>query len=70
MVYLGNHLKNQVDCSKKDVNYFIRKFSSAIRRMNNDKVGSTTYSIFLSKEGIFEIDSNEQGEFKVQEIMK
>lgn len=60
---LRSYLTNQVDCSNNDINYYIQKFSSAIRKISNDNdmVGNTAYSIFLSKKEIWEIDISENG---------
>jgi hypothetical protein len=63
MEFLRNFLIREVDISKKSIKYYIRKFSSAIRQMNNEKVSKNTYSIFLSKEGLLEFEINEHGKF-------
>jgi hypothetical protein len=68
MDFLRNFLINEVDISKKNIKYYIRKFSSAIRRINNVKVGKNAYAIFLSKKGLLEIDINEQGKFHIAPI--
>ncbi|MCK1983769.1 MULTISPECIES: hypothetical protein [Peribacillus] len=64
MMYLRNYLINEVDATRTDLNYFIIKFSSAIRQINNEKVSKTAYSIFLTKNGLFEIDIDEDGMIK------
>jgi len=68
MESLRNFLINGVDGSKKSIKYYIRKFSSGIRRINHVKVGKTTYAIFLSKKGLLEIEINEQGKFNMVPI--
>lgn len=59
--FLRNFLINEVDNSKKSIKYYIRKFSLAIRQINNVKVGKNAYAIFLSKKGLLEIDINKHG---------
>jgi hypothetical protein len=66
MLNLGNYLKYQVDLSRNDVDYFIEKFSSAIKEINNNKISRSVYSIYLTKDKIAEIDINEKGEYKIQ----
>jgi hypothetical protein len=66
---LRAYLTNEVDCSQHDVNYFLQKFSSAIRRINHEMVGNTTYSIFLSREEVWEIDINENGDPHFKKIV-
>ncbi|MCI2255626.1 hypothetical protein L2D08_14735 [Domibacillus sp. PGB-M46] len=68
MMYLRSYLMNEVDVSRTDINYFIRKFSSAIRQINNEKVSKNAYAIFLSKQGLFEIDINKNGSIKVKQM--
>ncbi|WP_179595841.1 hypothetical protein [Neobacillus driksii] len=68
MEFLKNFLINEVDITKKSIKYYIRKFSSAIRRINNVKVGKKAYAIFLSKKGLLEIEINEQGKFHIVPI--
>jgi hypothetical protein len=68
MVYLRNFLKNEVDNSRKDINYYLHKFSSAIRQINNKKVSKNTYSLVLSQKGLFEVDINEEGVFTISAI--
>ena len=65
MENLRKFLINEVDVNKKSLKYYIRKFSTAIRQINNAKVSKNAYSIFLSKKGLLEIDINEQGEFNI-----
>lgn len=60
---LRDYLTTEVDRSNNDVNYCIQKFSFAIRKINNDMVGNTAYSIFLSRKGVWEIDIDENGEY-------
>jgi hypothetical protein len=68
MMYLRNYLINEVDATRTDMNYFIIKFSSAIRQINNEKVSKTAYSLFLTKDGLFEIDVNEDGMIKIVQM--
>ncbi|OCA91801.1 hypothetical protein A8F95_19750 [Bacillus wudalianchiensis] len=68
MPQLRNFLIREIDYSVQDVNYFIPKFFSAITSINDDKVGSTAYAVFLSRKGAFEVDIDIKGEYKVQHI--
>ncbi|MGM7723178.1 hypothetical protein [Metabacillus sp. Hm71] len=68
MVYLQRYLVNEIDVSKKNIDYYIRKFSSAIRQINNQKVSKNAYSIYLSKEGLFETEIDENGRFKIIQL--
>ncbi|WP_026575028.1 hypothetical protein [Bacillus sp. UNC438CL73TsuS30] len=68
MTFLREFLINEVEVSKKNIKYYIRKFSSAIRQINNSKVSKNTYSIFLSKKGLLEIEINEQGKYTIVPI--
>ncbi|WP_186328628.1 hypothetical protein [Bacillus sp. X1(2014)] len=68
MEFLRNYLIKEVDSSKKNIKYYIRKFSTAIRRINNVKVGKSAYAIFLSKNGLLEMEINEQGKFNMVPI--
>ncbi|MGM0875868.1 MAG: hypothetical protein ACQEWV_14010 [Bacillota bacterium] len=68
MVYLRHFLKKEVDNSRTDINYYIHKFSSAIRQINNKKVSKNTFSLFLSQKGVFEVEINEEGVFTISEI--
>lgn len=68
MIYLRNYLINEVDATRTDLNYFIIQFSSAIREINNEKVSKTAYSIFLTKNGLFEIDIDEDGIIKIVQM--
>jgi hypothetical protein len=68
MMYLRNYLINEVDATRTDLNYFIIQFSSAIRQINNEKVSKTAYSIFLTKNGLFEIDIDEDGIIKIVQM--
>ncbi|MEH7117367.1 hypothetical protein V7128_08085 [Neobacillus vireti] len=65
MKFLRKFLINEVDVNKKNINYYIRNFSLAIRQINNEKVSKNAYSIFLSKNGLLEIQINEQGKFTI-----
>ncbi|PEZ76293.1 hypothetical protein CN380_21065 [Bacillus sp. AFS017274] len=67
MMYLRNYLINEVDDTRTDMNYFIIKFSSAIRQINNEKVSKDTYSLFLTQNGLFEIDVDEDGIIKIDQ---
>jgi Proteasome subunit len=69
MEFLRNFLIKEVDISKKNLKYYIRKFSSAIREINNVKVSKNAYAIFLSKKGLLEIEINEQGKFTIVPII-
>lgn len=69
MMYLRRFLLNEVDVSRRNINYFIRKFSSAIRQINNEKVSKNAYSIFLSKKGLFEIDIDKNGKFEMVQMI-
>ncbi|MGE7588616.1 hypothetical protein [Peribacillus sp. NPDC101480] len=68
MMYLRNYLINEVDATRTDLYYFIIQFSSAIRQINNEKVSKTAYSIFLTKNGLFEIDIDEDGIIKIVQM--
>ena len=68
MMYLRNYLINEVDATRTDMNYFIIKFSSAIRQINNEKVSKAAYSLFLTKDGLFEIDVDEDGMIKIVQM--
>ncbi|WP_349729987.1 hypothetical protein [Peribacillus frigoritolerans] len=68
MMYLRNYLINEVDATRTDMNYFIIKFSSAIRQINNEKVSKTAYSLFLTKDGLFEIDIDGDGMIKIVQM--
>jgi 20S proteasome alpha/beta subunit len=68
MEFLRNYLIKEVDITKKSIKYYIRKFSSAIRRINNVKVGKNAYAIFLSKKGLLEIEINEQEKITIVPI--
>ncbi|WP_336866715.1 hypothetical protein [Peribacillus frigoritolerans] len=68
MMYLRNYLINEVDATRTEMNYFIIKFSSAIRQINNEKVSKTAYSLFLTKDGLFEIDVDEDGMIKIVQM--
>lgn len=68
MEILRNYLIKEVDSNKKNIKYYIRKFSSAIRRINNLKVGKNAYAIYLSKNGLLEIEINEHGKFNMVPI--
>jgi len=68
MTFLRRFLINEVDVNMKKIKYYIRKFSSAIRQINNAKVSKNAYSIFLSKKGLLEIEINEQGKFTIVPI--
>ncbi len=65
MMNLRSFLLSKVDISRININYYIRKFSLAIRKINNAKVSQNAYSIFLSKKGLFEIDIDKNGKFKM-----
>lgn len=65
---LRKFLINEVNVNKSSLKYYIRKFSTAIRQINNAKVSKNAYSIFLSKKGLLEIDINEQGKFNIVPI--
>jgi hypothetical protein len=68
MKFLRRFLINEVDVNMKNIKYYIRKFSSAIRQINNAKVSKNSYSIFLSKKGLLEIEINDQGKFTIVPI--
>lgn len=68
MEFLRNYLIKEVNITKKSIKYYIRKFSSAIRRINNVKVSKNAYAIFLSKKGLLEIEINEQGKINIVPI--
>ncbi|KKI91481.1 hypothetical protein WQ54_14515 [Bacillus sp. SA1-12] len=68
MVYLQRFLVNEIDVSKNNIDYYIRKFSSAIRQINNEKVSKNAYSIFLSNKGLFESDIDENGRFEMIQL--
>jgi Proteasome subunit len=68
MESLRNFLINGVDSSNKSLEYYIRKFSLAIRQINHIKVGKTAYAIFLSKKGLLEMEINEKGKFQIVPI--
>ncbi|KAF0824657.1 hypothetical protein V7200_17015 [Cytobacillus firmus] len=65
MKYLRNYLENHVDTSKKNLKYYLKRFSSAIRQINSEKVSRNAYAIFLSKNGLFEIEIDQHGKFKI-----
>lgn len=68
MMDLRRFLLNEVDVSKTNINYYIRKFSSAIRQINNEKVSKNAYSIFLSKTGLFEMEIEMDGKYKMVQM--
>ncbi|MED3823720.1 hypothetical protein P4561_08295 [Priestia flexa] len=68
MECLESILGNLVDFSENNIEYFVKKFSSIIRNMESYKIGNTTYSIYLSKDGIYEIESDEDGEIQIAQI--
>lgn len=61
MLDLRTFLINEVDPSQKEIPYYIQKFSAAIRRINHPMVGKTTYSVYLSRDNICEMDIDEDG---------
>ncbi|MEH7502922.1 hypothetical protein V7152_13085 [Neobacillus drentensis] len=68
MEKLESILGDQVDFSQNNIEYYVEQFSSIIRNMKSAKIGNTTYSIFLSKEGLYEFESDENGEIQIIQI--
>lgn len=69
-VRLGHSLSDKVDFSKNSIEYFVKKFSEIIRDMRSDMIGKSTYSIYLTKESMFEFEVDEYGKVDCNEIKK
>jgi Proteasome subunit len=68
MLSLETYLKTQVDLSRNDIDYFIDKFSLAIKGIKNDKISSSVYSIYLTKDEIIEIDINDHNVYTMKKL--
>lgn len=69
-VRLRHSLINKVDFSENSIEYFVEKFSEIIRAMKSDRIGKSTYSIYLTKEGMFEFEVDEYGKVNYNEFKK
>ncbi|KAA9032403.1 Ntn hydrolase family protein [Niallia endozanthoxylica] len=61
MLNLRTFLINEVDQSRKEIPYYIQKFSAAVRMIDHPMVGKKTYSVYLSRNDYCEMEMDEYG---------
>jgi hypothetical protein len=67
-IRLANALTEKVDFTKNNMEYFVKKFSEIIRDMHSDMIGKSTFSIFVTKESMFEFEVDKDGKVTWREI--
>lgn len=68
MPLLRDFLTYQIDYSKQDIDYFVQKFTLAIRRLKNRYVSKNAYAVYLSQAEILEIKISGQGKYIIHRL--